>query len=414
MNAAIITIGEEILIGQVVDTNSAWIAAELNQIGIRVCRIYSISDSSDEIKTTINQLLNLYDLVITTGGIGPTSDDVTKQTLCEVFGSKLVLHPTTLSHITNLFALRGLPLTELNRKQAELPDTCEPLLNAQGTAPGMWFQREHKVLIALPGVPHEMQTIMANHALPRLKTLVYDAPLLHRTVHVTGLPESFLAQRLAEWEASMPSSIGLAYLPNATSVRLRLTYRATSDNSNEALVQHKIEDLRRLIPGNIYGFDNDTMVGVVAKLLIGRRKTLAVAESCTGGVLSSLITREPGASGFYLGGAIAYSNTIKRELLGVSQGQIEQHGAVSQAVVEAMARGALEQFGTDYTLAISGIAGPDGGTEGKPVGTVWIALASAGLVESELHQYGQGRERVMQRAAFAALNALRVHLLKSK
>ena len=329
MNATILTIGQEILIGQVVDTNSAWIASKLNEVGINVQLITSIPDEHAVIVRTIKELLKTNGLVIVTGGLGPTSDDVTKPALCEIFSCGLTTHTDTLNHIKNLFSSRGLPVTELNEKQASIPECCEVLSNQIGTAPGMWFNFKNSILVSMPGVPFEMKFIMESHVIPRISSLATGDVIVHKTVQTFGLPESFLAEKLTSWESNLPNSIKLAYLPSPISIRLRLS----SSGDNRVLIEKNIQDqiskLQQIIPENIFGFDNDTMPLVVANLLRESNSTLAFAESCTGGYLSHLITSISGSSKFFKGSVVAYDNKVKENILGVNAKLIEDYGAVS-------------------------------------------------------------------------------------
>ena len=414
MNAALLTIGEEILIGQIVDTNSAWLGNELSLIGISVRNITSISDSSEDIKDAISQLLGKYDIVISTGGLGPTSDDITKNTLCEYFNTDLVLHEPTLEHIRQIFAKRGLPLTELNAKQAEVPRACEILFNPLGTAPGMWFNHKGKIFISLPGVPFEMKAIMEQTVLSRLKGLVGNRVIIHRTIQTFGLPESFLAHKLEQWELELPKEIKVAYLPSPISIRLRLSSSGTNRDVIEHNIQQQIVKLHKIIPVNIFGYEKETMAEVVGQILRERRATLALAESCTGGTIAHLATQVSGSSTYFLGGIVAYSNEIKIEKLGVNQNLIEQFGAVSQQVVEAMAIGVREKFNSDYSIATSGIAGPTGATPDKPVGSVWIAISSRRVTVSQLFNFGSDRERNILRSSVTALNMLRLLVMGEK
>jgi nicotinamide-nucleotide amidase len=410
MKAALLTIGEEILIGQIVDTNSAWIAQHLNMIGVSVKEIVSISDSGDDIKYTVKQLLNKYDIVISTGGLGPTSDDITKQTLCELFNAELVMHEPTLEHIRNIFAQRGLALTELNSKQAEVPANCEVLFNPNGTAPGMWFNQNGKILAVIPGVPFEMEAIMELHILPRINTLTGGEVIVHKTIQTFGLPESFLAEKLSEWELNLPKSISLAYLPSPMSIRLRLSSKGSNKHLIEQEIERQAKKLQQVIPNNIFGFEHDTMASVVGNLLSVNNLTIAVAESCTGGNIAHMITQVPGSSKYFLGGIVSYANNIKTSQLGVSDDLISTNGAVSQEVVEAMAKGVMEKFNSDYSIATSGIAGPSGATPTKPVGTVWVAICSQYGVSSQLFNFGGDRERNIIRSSVAALNMLRLQI----
>ncbi|MDY0199692.1 MAG: competence/damage-inducible protein A [Tenuifilaceae bacterium] len=412
MNAAIITIGDEILIGQIVDTNSAWMAEELNKIGIKICKIASIPDTNEDIVNSVGELLDKYDLVLETGGLGPTSDDITKPALCEYFGTHLVVHEPTLRHVESIFSKRGLPLTELNAKQAEVPASCEVIHNPSGTAPAMWFNKEGKILVSMPGVPFEMKAIMRNDILPRLSKLMGSQQIVHRTIQTFGLPESFLAQELSEFEQNLPKHIKLAYLPNPESIRLRLSTSGNNIGLIEQEVQKQVDAITRIIPNHIFGFDNDSMVSVVANLLKQKNATLAVAESCTGGNIAHLITLQSGSSAYFLGGVVAYSNAVKSSLLGVDKNLIDTYGAVSQEVVEAMAQGAREKLCTTYSIATSGIAGPTGGTENKAVGTIWVAISTPQQTVSQKLSYGNDRKRNILRSSVAALNMLRLIMIE--
>jgi len=414
MNAAILTIGQEILIGQIVDTNSSWIATQLNSIGVEVHLMLSISDSGDIIIDNINQLVNKYDLVLATGGLGPTSDDITKPALCKFFNCNLTVHEPTLQHIKNLFSSRGLPITELNIKQAEVPECCEVLFNPLGTAPGMWFCINKSILVSMPGVPFEMKSIMENHVLPRISAIDSSQTIIHRTIHTFGLPESFLAEKLSIWEKELPSTISLAYLPSPTSIRLRLSSTGNNRIEIDNLIKKQIEKLKEIIPEQIFGFDDDTLPVVVGHLLRTMNAKLAVAESCTGGSISQMITTISGSSDYFCGGVVAYANEVKQSLLGVNYELISKHGAVSQQVVEAMEIGIRERLNSDYSIATSRIAGPSGGTPEKPVGTIWISVSSRKHVESKMFRFSNDRERNIIRSSATAMNMLRLHLLKEK
>lgn len=412
MRAAILTIGQEILIGQVVDTNSAWIASRLNEIGIEIHEILSIPDLSERIISSVRQLNNEYDLVLVTGGLGPTSDDITKPALCKAFNCGSILHEPTLEHIKNIFTSRGLPLTDLNSKQAEVPDCCEVLPNPLGTAPGMWFNADKSILVSMPGVPFEMKGIMENYVLPRLKSASGNRVIIHKTIHTFGLPESFLAEKLSEWEKELPQSISIAYLPSPLSIRLRISSTGYNNDEIDSLIQLQIDKLYKIIPENIFGFGDDTMALVVGKLLKSKKSTLAVAESCTGGTISEMITANSGSSEYFLGGVVAYSNELKKRLLGVDGNHLTTYGAVSQQVVESMAIGIRKVTGADYAIATSGIAGPTGGTPQKPVGTIWIAVSSGSNTVSKMYKFSNDRERNITRSSVTALNMLRLLLLK--
>lgn len=412
MRASILTIGDELLIGQVIDTNSAWLADSLTELGFEVTKILSISDSSQAIAQAVNELMSQSDLVISTGGLGPTSDDRTKPTLCELFGGQLTLHAPSLSLIEQLFHNRGLPLTETNKSQALIPSSCTPILNYHGTAPGMIFRKGNCYLVSLPGVPFEMKNMFTEGVRPFIEQNFKLPAIVRLTVNTFGIPESFLSDKLRSFEKYLADrSIGLAYLPSPSGIRLRLT--ATGDHSGKlnALLHLAVEELKSLIGEKIIGFNDDTLPSVVSKRLREKNATLAVAESCTGGYISHLITQLPGSSDIYKGGIVAYSNAIKQNVLGVSHELLTTHGAVSRPVVEAMLDGALRVFQSQYAIAVSGIAGPTGATTGKPVGTTWIGVASRETQQVELFTFGSLRDINIQRAAYTALFQL-LKLLK--
>jgi nicotinamide-nucleotide amidase len=408
MHAEIITIGDEILIGQVVDTNSAYLATELNKLGIAVVQITSVPDKPERIIRALNDAFTRAELVISTGGIGPTSDDVTKPTLAEYFGSRMKLDPAVLEKIKTLLASRGVALNERNRKQAELPDNCELLNNSAGTAQGMWFKKDGKNYIALPGVPYEMKAIFREELEPRLKERYTLPVILHFTVLTHGVPESEMAEKLADWEQHLPENLKLAYLPAPGMLRLRLT-GTTGGKADElqASMDVELEKLRNIIGAHIFGYNEDKLEVIVGKLLKENNLSLSITESCTGGLISLLVTSVPGSSAYYKGGIIAYANEIKTTELNVSPYTLLMNGAVSQAVVEQMAEGIRTRYQSDFALAVTGIAGPAGGTEDKPVGTTWIAVASKRRIVSRVHNFGEDRGRNMQKASVAALFMLR-------
>ncbi len=410
MTAEIITIGDELLVGQVVNTNASWIAGQLNDIGIRVVRIVAIADEKTEIIKALEDAQVRADIILLTGGLGPTNDDITKFAFCDYFNAALVFHEPSFRMIESFFNARGIKVIERNRKQAEIPSNCTPILNRQGTAPGMWFEKEGKIIISMPGVPFEMEAMMENDIIPLLQSKDRTRFVIHRTILTTGIGESFLAEMIRKWEESLPSNIKLAYLPQPGIVRLRLT--ATGDRSGDILRQ--ITDyqkkLEKLIPDLIFGYDNETLEGAVGKLLKDKHKSISTAESCTGGYIAHLITSIPGASDYYSGSVVAYSNDIKEKLLEVSHTALISYGAVSEEVVKEMALGVRRKFQTDYSIATSGIAGPDGGTPEKPVGLVWIAVDTPEGVTARKYLFGEHRERNIRRAALASLNMLRLTL----
>ncbi len=411
MKAEIITIGEELLIGQVIDTNSAWIAEQLNMAGVGLVQITSIPDDHDVIVKTLGEATLRADIILMTGGLGPTRDDVTKHALCAFFNTHLVFNQEAFYNVERLFRMRGLPVTELNRRQAEVPANCTPLPNPEGTAPGMWFEKDGKYYVSMPGVPFEMKSLMTNHVLPRLAKRTSAQFILHKTILTHGVGESLLAKTIEDWENALPENIKLAYLPQPGIVRLRLT--AIGDN--KALLETQLNELdiklQQFIPDLIFGYGTQTMEEVVGRLLKSAAMTLSTAESCTGGYIAHLLTTVPGSSDYFKGSVVAYSNEVKISQLGVSQENLEKHGAVSEQVVTQMASGIRNALKTDYALAVSGIAGPDGGTPEKPVGTTWIALATPHSVIARKFLFGEHRGRNIRKAALEALNLLRLQLI---
>lgn len=412
MKAAIISIGDEILIGQIVDTNSSWIAENLNLIGIEVIEKRSIADKDSAIKSTLENFEGTVDLVLLTGGLGPTRDDITKKSLNEYFRGKLILNESVLDHIKDLFSRRGFQLTELNRLQSEIPDVCQPLKNSEGTAPGMLFERSGTMFVSMPGVPFEMKAIMMEEVIPLLKKKLNGRIIHHRTVMTTGIPESFLAAKIKDWETGLPHSMKLAYLPRPGIVRLRLSATGKSREEIESLMQKEIRALQKIIPESIFATDDVSIELTLVKLLIDNNMTVSLAESCTGGKIASLITSIPGSSACFPGAVVSYSNESKINLLGVDKALIQRHGAVSREVVEAMALGVKEKFRTDFSVSVSGIAGPQGGSENKAVGTTWIAVSTDQKCRSAVFNFGDNRERNIQRSSIAALNMLRIMVLE--
>lgn len=407
MKAAILTIGDELLIGQVIDTNSAWLADKLTELGFEVTRILSISDKPEAISEAVKELMATNSLVISTGGLGPTSDDKTKQTLCSLFGGELTIHSASLNMIEQLFQKRGLPITETNRSQAYIPSSCIPILNHHGTAPGMIFKEGNSHLVTLPGVPFEMQNMFENGVTPFLKQNFEFHPIVRRTINTFGIPESFLSDRLSGFEQFLSSNgISIAYLPSPAGIRLRLTAKGNNTGEINNMLDVAIEELNSLIGDNIVSHYNEPLPLVVSNKLRAQQATLSLAESCTGGFISHLITQIPGSSEIYKGGVVAYSNEIKHNVLGVNRDLLARYGAVSQEVVEAMLKGALNVFQSDYAIAVSGIAGPTGATPDKPVGTTWIGVASKSQMLVKLHRFGNLREVNIQRSAYTALYQL--------
>lgn len=413
MKTEIITIGDEILIGQIVDTNSAWIAVELNQVGIEVVQITSVSDSPGHLINALNEAQTRADVVLITGGLGPTKDDRTKKVLCDYFKSTLVIHEPTLQHITQLFKNRGIEVIQLNKDQALVPECCSVLFNAAGTAPGMWFENNGKILVSMPGVPFEMKHLMTDQIIPRLKGLNGNSKIVHKTVLTIGIPESILSEMLNDWEDALPPYIHLAYLPEPGQIRLRFSAFGDDELLLKQEVESAIEKLKLIIPDAIYGYGNQTLAEVVGQFLLNNGATMATAESCTGGFIAHSITSVPGCSAWFKGSIVAYSNEIKTKLLKVNPTDLLENGAVSQIIVEQMAEGVRESLNVDYAVATSGIAGPDGGTTDKPVGTVWIAVATPDKTYSKRFNFANNRERNIIRSGQTALDLLRLILLNS-
>lgn len=413
MKADIITIGDEILIGQIIDTNSAWIAARLGEIGLSVRRKYSIGDNREEIVSAVEESLSKCEVTIITGGLGPTKDDITKRVLAEVFGSELVLHQETYERVERMMKARGIAFNELNKGQALVPECCTPLANHKGTAPGMWFERDGRVVISLPGVPFEMEALMVESVLPKIKEHFALSAVVHKTAITFGMAESMLAEKIAPWEDSLPSHLHLAYLPSPSQLRLRLS---AYDMDQEVASRDIDEAFERLLPtlGDLFvGWGDTTVQSAVAEMLIQRGETLSAAESCTGGALSAKFTAMSGASEYFWGGVVSYDNSVKENLLGVSRENLEQYGAVSEQVARQMAEGVRRACGTTYGVSTTGIAGPTGGTPDKPVGTVWMAVAGPNGTTAKVVQHGKLRAQNIERAAAAAINMLRLEMLKA-
>jgi len=411
MIAQIISIGDELLIGQVVNTNASWIASELYELGIEVSSIITISDNSNSIIKAIKSTLGSSDIIIITGGLGPTNDDITKKTLSDFFELPLVFDKKTYNRIESFFKQRGLEVTELNKLQAEVLFGCTVVPNHCGTASGMWIENNGKYIIALPGVPFEMQAMMKNNILPKLSG-INETKTFKKTVLICGIGESFLADKIKKWELSLPEKIKLAYLPQPGIIRLRLSTKGVKNENIESSVLKEIEKLNKIIPEYIFGYDNDNITEIVAKLLIEKGKSLSVAESCTGGYISHLFTLIPGSSKYFKGGIIAYSNELKLNSLGVCSETIEKYGAVSEQTVVEMAFGAIKKFNTDFAIAVSGIAGPDGGTADKPVGTIWVAVIYKDIIVTQKFLHGEERSRNISKAALSAINILRKLLIE--
>ena len=417
MAAEIISIGDELLIGQVVNTNASWMAEQMSLAGFRTDRITAIADDREAILSALKEAGERSEIILVTGGLGPTKDDITKQALCEFFHTRLVFNQAAFDHILELFPSRGLKVTATNRAQAEIPGNCLPFPNRVGTAPGMWFEGQtihspSSVFIFMPGVPFEMKPMMTDWVIPHLKERFTPQAIFHKTVLTQGLGESYLSDILEKWEDALPGNIKLAYLPQPGIVRLRLSGTGKDAKELERIVNAEADRMINLIPQYFFGYDDDTLEEIVGKLLLKRNATLSTAESCTGGAIAGLITRVPGSSAYYLGSVIAYSNESKVRELGVPAEMIPFRGAVSEEVVRAMAEGVRARFSSDFSIATSGIAGPGGGTPEKPVGTTWIAVATPQKIVTGHFLMGEDRERNIRKTALQALNMLRKAILE--
>jgi nicotinamide-nucleotide amidase len=411
MKAKIITIGDEILIGQITDTNSAWMAEEITSMGFQVAEMVTVSDEAAHITQAVHEALATCDLVLITGGLGPTKDDLTKDVLASYFDSEMVFNQEVFEDIERLFRSKGRTLSDLNRSQAEVPAACEAVRNSRGTAPGMWFDRNGKVLVSMPGVPYEMKGMMEDVVMPKLRNRFQLPHIYHRTILTQGIPESLLAHKLTEWEDALPESIKLAYLPSAGLVRLRLSATGSNLSELEKRIDDRVQTLRVILGDAIFGEDKTTLEETVGELLKQRGETVFTAESCTGGNIAQLFTSHAGSSAFFIGGIVAYSNAQKELFLKVDPQIIQLHGAVSIPTVEAMALGAKQQSGSHWAIATSGIAGPDGGTPDKPVGTVCIAIAGPDGITSEQFLFGALRSYNIRISSLTALQMLRKRIL---
>ncbi len=407
MRIHILTIGDELLIGQTIDTNSGWIGRQLNLHGAHLVGIATVGDDAEAIRTTLDQALNKADAVLITGGLGPTKDDITKKTLADYFGAELVFHQPTYDRILRIFERLERTPTEAHRRQCFLPANAELLPNRMGTAPGMWFEHQGKIVVSMPGVPYEMEYLMEKEVIPRLLRRFPGRPIAHRTLLTVGEGESNIAARLTAFEKNLPDGFKLAYLPNLGQVRLRLTATGDDQEELERRLEEKATELAGLIPDLLFGRENDSLEAVIGQQLLEHQITLGTAESCTGGYLAHRITAVPGSSRYFSGGVVSYSNELKTRLLNVNPETLARHGAVSEATVKEMATGALDLLGTDVAIAISGIAGPGGGTPEKPVGTIWMAVGNADVVRAVRLQAGKDRLKNIQYASVHALNLIR-------
>ncbi len=411
VEAEIITIGDEILIGQTVDTNSAWMGKHLNDAGVDVDRVVSIRDTKEAIIEALEDVKPKTKLVLMTGGLGPTKDDITKYTLQDYFGGDLVFNQKAYDNVARIFKMFNKEVIEINRLQAMVPSSCKMLLNEMGTAPGMLFERNDVYYVSMPGVPYEMRHLIKTHVLPLIKEKLNAGVVIHRTILTQGVGESFLAEMIKDWQDELHEEISLAYLPSAGMVKMRLTVKGRDEQFLNGLIENAVSELLPQIEKYVYGTEDDTLESVVGKLLKDNNATLASAESCTGGNIARLLTTVPGSSTYFIGSVVAYHNDVKQSMLDVRKEDLIAHGAVSEPIVMQMAKGAKEKFGTDYAVATSGIAGPDGGTEEKPVGTIWIAVSGPNNTITRKFSFGNNRLRNIQKTSFMALNMLREELM---
>lgn len=407
MNAEIITIGDELLIGQTIDTNSAWIGRELTKLGFTVYQKTAVCDNKQHIISSFNEALERSSLVLVTGGLGPTKDDITKITLCEYFNTKLVLNHDAYSLIERFVFERGGQMNESNKGQALQPESCTYIPNNNGTASGMWFEKNGSVLVSMPGVPYEMEQMMTETVLPKVAQFFKTPVIVVRNVLTTGISESKLSETISDWEDALPQNTSLAYLPSPGMVKLRLMVNGTDKTELNQQADAYIEALKSIIPNNIFAFEDDSFAAIIGKQLVAQNKTLAVAESCTGGYIAHSITLNSGSSAYFKGSVTAYANEVKESLLGVPHQMLLDNGAVSEPVVRAMVEGVKRALQTDYAIATTGIAGPNGGTAEKPVGTVWIAVTGPNGTVAQCFNFGNDRVRFISRASNAAFDMLR-------
>ena len=410
MYAEIITIGDEILIGQIVDTNSAWMATELNKVGVRVKQITSISDDAQHIINALDDAQKRADIILITGGLGPTKDDITKHTLSNYFNMPLRLDEVTLAHVKQFFEKLNRPMIDVNIKQAEVPDGCTVIMNKNGTAPCMWFEHNNKIIVSMPGVPFEMKYLMTDEIIPRLLERYKMPFIVHQSILTVGLGESFLAEQIADIEDTLPSYIKLAYLPKLGQVRLRLSASGNEEAQLLTEVNNYTQKIVERVEKYVIVTEDIPFEKAILNLMGKHGLTLSLAESCTGGYIAHLFTQHPGSSAVFQGGAVTYSNNLKKSVLGVREETLTGFGAVSEQTVTEMAAGAVASFNTDYAIAVTGIAGPDGGTLEKPVGTVWIAVANKHEVKAKMYKFANQRFQNIERSAMAAMMMLFMQL----
>jgi len=409
VKAEIIAIGDEILYGQTLDTNSHWISQQLDLLNIKVHQKTTIGDTEEHILTTLKEAESRADIILITGGLGPTTDDLTKPCLAKYFNVGLTLNEEALEEITTLFNRAGRTMTIQNEKQAELPDNCEKISNTMGTAPGMWFEERGKVFMSMPGVPYEMKIMMERDVLPRLSKKYQKDVIVHRIVKTVGIAESRLADMIKDWQAALPSDQKLAYLPTHGQVKLRITGTGVSEKDIKAGIQKSIDQLLPIIDRYVFGYDEDELEAVIGTMLKAKNASIATAESCTGGNVAAAITKVAGSSAYFMGSVIAYDNAVKENLLGVSPSDLEEHGAVSEDVVKQMAEGVRKKLKTDVGISTSGIAGPGGGSEEKPVGTIWFGYSDGEKTVAKKMNFTKNRELNIKFAAVFALNMIRMN-----
>ena len=413
MKVEIISIGDELLIGRTINTNAAWIGEQLSLLGFSIARVTTISDSRHAIINAVTNAYTEHDVIIITGGLGPTNDDITKHVLCELFSCTLTMHADAYANIERFILSRNGEMNENNRNQALFPDKADFIPNLCGTASGMWFTHNNAIIISLPGVPFEMKDMMTHTVIPKLAHTYTLPVIVHEHVSITGVHEAKLAEIIAPWEQNLPQEISLAYLPSPGIVKLRLTCVTKTQEKAHKLIQHAITELQPYVGLYIYGYGLRAIEEVVGELLRSKSLTIATAESCTGGAIAQSITSVSGSSDYFIGSIVAYSNSVKIQQLNISDDIIRTHGAVSQIVVETMAQNCKKIFNTDFAIATSGIAGPTGGSPEKPVGTVWIALAHTNGVHSYKYNFGENRERTVTKTVITALNTVRL-LIENK
>jgi nicotinamide-nucleotide amidase len=410
MQVEIISIGDELLIGQTINTNASWMGQELSRRGAFVTRVVTISDKESAIYSAIDEGLKHADVVLVTGGLGPTKDDITKKVIADYFEDELYIHEDTLNQVKGFFERINRPLLDINIQQAAVPKTCEVLTNRQGTAPGMWLEKDGKILISMPGVPYEMKGIMEQEVFPRFESLFGLKQFYSKTANIQGVGESYIADKMANWEDDLRNNgLELAYLPSPGLVRLRIT--SLNGIEDAELIDSYFQEIEKTYPENFFGYGDITLPEIVGDLLKNQTATLATAESCTGGALAASVVAIAGSSAYFHGGFLTYTNELKHSVLGVNKNHFTTVGAVSEEVVKEMAFGGQSKLQVDYCVSVSGIAGPSGGTDEKPVGTVWIAVASPKRIVTRKFLFSDNRERHIHRTVLAALNMLRNEIL---